>query len=419
MAKTDILPNKQAIISFQGKTLLTTQSYLDIKAYEHAIAFTVAKMADADLLQDTRNAILAAMQNGTDFREFKKQLLPLLNSQGWGNFTDDRKILNRRLKIIFHTNMHSAYAAGQWQRIQQTKDMLPYLQYMPSVSVKKRDNHKAYYGLVRHVDDPIWSSIYPPNGYGCKCWVKQLTKRQAQKVGISDHVKLDMETVENPKTGEMMQTPKGVHFSFNHNHDRLAALLKLAEDKHGTEFGERLRKQVDDFTLDLIFQPNFNRGIETVMGVAFANRFAKLQSIIKETDGSRDNSMAIRKAHAKGDNYAVATISPSIQQALGSETAIVWLSDDTMIKMLAHHPELDLLALFRDTASIIKNAKLIIQEGDTHVSYFQVGEAYYKATIKITQDKKELYLLTVFSTNEKEIKRVLKKSNNIIVNNIG
>lgn len=248
---TDPLLNKEAIIHFKGKTLLTSYSYLDVKAYEHALAFTVAKMMDEDLLKTVRDAIQSALENGTDFRDFKKNLLPYLNAQGWGNFTDDKKLLNRRLKTIFHTNMHSSYSAGQWQRIQQTKEFLPYLQYMPSVSTKKRDEHKQYYGLVRPVDDPIWSSIMPPNGFGCRCYVKQLTKRQAEKIGISEPTTLEMETVQNPRTGEAMQTPKGVHFSFAHNHDRLTALLKLAEDKHGTDFRERLEKQLDDLMFNM------------------------------------------------------------------------------------------------------------------------------------------------------------------------
>lgn len=268
------LQNKEAIIHFKGKPLLTSYSYLDVKSYEHALAFTVAKMMDEDLLKETRDAILSAMENGTDFRDFKRTLMPYLTSQGWGNFTDDRKTLNRRLRTIFHTNMHSSYSAGQWQRIQETKEFLPYLQYMPSVSAKKRDNHTRYYGLLRPVDDPIWQSIFPPNGYGCKCWVKQLTKKQAEKVmwqqakdvssGKADPFELEMETVENPRTGEKMTTPKGVHFSFAHNHDRLTALLKLAEDKHGTEFGKRLRgqvlKQYTGIQQDVFFRSNANEG---------------------------------------------------------------------------------------------------------------------------------------------------------------
>lgn len=250
------MKNTQAIIHFNNKVLLTSQSYLDVKAYEHALAFTVAKMLDKDLLKDTHELIAKSLENGTSFNEFKKQLKPLLLKKGWLGFDDsltDKKAINeqnhqinRRLRTIYHTNLHTAYSAGQWERIQKTKEFLPYLQYMPSLSENARLEHKKYYNLVRPVDDPIWQSIYPPNNYGCKCWVKQISKTKAQKIGISKPVDLEMETVENPRTGEMITTPVGVHFSFNHNYDRLTALLKLAQDKHGTQFGERLKAELTE-----------------------------------------------------------------------------------------------------------------------------------------------------------------------------
>lgn len=401
------MKNKEAIIHFNGKTLLTSGSYLDVKAYEHALAFTVAKMIDEDLLKNTRDLITKSLETGTTFSEFKKQLKPLLSADGWGNMTDNKAELNRRLKTIYHTNLQTAYSAGQWERIQQTKQFLPYLQYMPSMSENKRLEHKKFYNIVRPVDDPIWSSIMPPNGFGCRCYVKQLTKTKAEKIGISDPVNLDMETVENPRTGEMMTTPKGVHFSFNHNHDRLTALLKLATDKHGTEFGERLRKQVDELMIDLIFQPDFTRNMITVGSVAFATRFNELQSVI--VNANRENSMELRKTHAKGEVWAVATISPQIQKTLDVETAIVWMSDDTVIKMIAHHPELDLLPLFKDVQMILKNAVKVVKKDDLNVIYFSVQDKHYIATVKATRDKKELYLTTIYAIKEKDFVKQIRK----------
>lgn len=319
---TDPLPNKEAIIHFKGKTLLTSYSYLDVKAYEHALAFTVAKMMDEDLLKETRDAILSAMENGTDFRDFKQRLKPYLMAKGWlapsfknDNVDDDKETfeayqqhLERRLRTIYHTNLSSSYSAGQWQRIQQTKEFLPYLQYMPSLSVKKRDNHKAYYGLVRPADDPIWQSIFPPNGYGCRCWVKQLTKRQAEAImfqqakdvsnGKSEPFELEMETVQNPRTGEAMQTPKGVHFSFAHNHDRLTALLKLAEDKHGTEFGERLREQLkQNFPKTMTVYEQEEIIKKWIYGYSSANQvFSKeATDLIRDFDLTIPEAVAIRE----------------------------------------------------------------------------------------------------------------------------
>ena len=167
------LPNKEAIVHFNGKTLLTAESYLDVKAYEHALAFTVAGLMDEDLLKDVRDAVASAMENGTDFREFKRTLKPYLMAKGWlAETLDDgtQQLVagsNRRLRTIYSTNLQTAYSAGQWERIQQTKEFLPYLQYMPSVSENPRLSHKRYYGLCRPADDTIWQSIMPPNGWGC------------------------------------------------------------------------------------------------------------------------------------------------------------------------------------------------------------------------------------------------------------
>lgn len=177
-------------------------------------------------------------------------------------------------------------------------------------------------------------------------------------------------------------------------------MLKLAEDKHGSAFSEQLKKQVDDLMIDLIFQPDFTRNMVTVGSVAFATRFGELQSVV--VNANRENSMELRKTYAKGEVWAVATISPQIQKTLDVETAIVWLSDDTIIKMLAHHPELDLLPLFKDVQMILKNAIRIVKDGDSNVVYYSVNGKHYKTAIKSTKDKKELYLTTIFKMDEKE-----------------
>lgn len=364
----------------------------ELKAYHHALAFTIARLANQDLIHDIKVAINSALNNGTSLADFTKQLTPYLIKQGW---ISDNKQLARRLAIIYDTNLSTAYAQGRWQKIQDTKQLLPYLQYMSSTAKHKRDEHTAYYGLIRHVDDPIWRSIFPPNGFGCKCWVKQLTAQEAQDLGISD----DDTVAKLPKP------------EFDTNHDRLTSLLRLASDRHGSAFGERLKASLDEFMLDLVFEPNFTKDIKTVVGNEFATRFTVLQQLIKAENGSRENSMDLRKKYAKGENYAVATISPSIQELLGTSTTIVWLSDDTIIKMLAHHPELhdELLQLFKDTQMILKNALKVVQKDDLNVIYFSVQDNNYIATIKATRDKSELYLTTIYKIDNNRFQKEMDK----------
>ncbi|MDO4699581.1 MAG: phage minor head protein [Moraxella sp.] len=271
-----------------------------------ALAFTVAQIADKDMLKEFHQAMQQAIENGTPFHDFQKRLKPYLMAKGWlaptGEPTDEllkahQKHLGQRLRVIYHTNKQTAYAAGQWERIQQTKEFLPYLQYMPSLSENKRDSHQRYYGLVRPVDDPIWASLMPPNGFGCKCWVKQITKSEAKRQGISEPIELETETIKNPATGEMVETPKGVHFSFNHNHDRLTAMLKLAEDKHGTVFGEKLRAHLDEIML----------GLTKDKGVAVAN-FAGITVAQSEVErlliDKLDNKPKLHEAQAGAEYQA-------------------------------------------------------------------------------------------------------------------
>lgn len=261
----EILPNREAIASFDGKVLLDSFGYLDVQAYEHAVAFTVAKMMDADLLAETKAALSDALKNGTDFREFKRRLKPYLMSKGWwgeqvmGDPKDGviKKVQlgsTRRLRTVYHTNLQTAYAAGQWQRIQQTKDAFPFLQYMPSVAGEPRQSHKKYYNLVLPVDHPLWQVIFPPNEWGCLCWVKQLTRAQAEAIGITDDTTIEYETVQNKRTGETVRVPKGIHPSFAHNHDRLTAIMRLAKEKHGSAFVAKLGHELDDMMLDVVAQ---------------------------------------------------------------------------------------------------------------------------------------------------------------------
>lgn len=283
------LPNQEAIVHFKDKVLLDSSSYLDVLAHEHAIAFVVAGMADADLLAETKAAIQSALDSGSDFNAFKRRLKPYLTAKGW--LSKDGKTASRRLRLIYHTNLHTAYAAGQWQRIQKTKEFLPYLQYMPSVSENPRLSHKRYYDLVRPVDDPIWQQISPPNSYNCKCWVKQLTKRQAQKVGISEETPLEMVDYENPKTGEKSQVPAGIDPSFNHNHDRLTALFKLAEDKHGSPFTQALQAQLTDFMLDMAK----NKGVAVANFTGVVARQTEIERLLID---KLDNKPKLNEAHA-------------------------------------------------------------------------------------------------------------------------
>lgn len=246
------LINREALKHLTGKRSHISFAWQDTASYEHAVSFTVAKMMDEDMLAETRAAMTDALANGTDFATFQKRLKPYLMARGWwgqavmgdpdtGEIQKVQLGSTHRLRTIYHTNLHTAYAAGQWERIQRNKKLFPYLKYIPSDAAEPRESHKPFYGMVLPVDDPFWSTHFPPNGWGCKCNVRALTREQAEKTGISKSPVLkDVEHI-NTRTGEVEYYPEGVNPSFAHNPgDRLEALLQMAQEKHGDAFARGL-----------------------------------------------------------------------------------------------------------------------------------------------------------------------------------
>jgi uncharacterized protein with gpF-like domain len=209
---------KEALAYFDRKGLKPGFDYRDVWKQEHSVAFTIAKVMELDVLATMRDLIRGAIEEGRTFEEFQQAARLELDQSGWSDYhkTTPKK---RRLRTIYDTNMRTARAAGQWQRIERTKRALPYLLYDNTTSLRKREEHEAWVGLVLHVDDPFWDYAMPPSGYGCKHRVRQVSKREAEGPlgGVSEAPPLELVPWENKRTGAVELIPRGVQPGFNYN----------------------------------------------------------------------------------------------------------------------------------------------------------------------------------------------------------
>ena len=222
----------EALEFFRAKGLRPSLSYLDAAAGEHALAFTVAKSAGFDILGDIKAALDGHLAEGGTFESFRKDLTPVLQKAGWwgeqevtdpqtGEKRPARLGSPRRLKTIFRANMRSARAAGQWQRIQRAKATHPYLLYRASSSVERRAEHLGWVGTLLPADDPWWDEHFPPNGWGCKCWVRQVSAAEAARLGgQTARPPRDEAEWTNPRTGRTMRVDRGVDPSWAGNPGR-------------------------------------------------------------------------------------------------------------------------------------------------------------------------------------------------------
>lgn len=71
----------------------------------------------------------------------------------------------------YRTAVQVAESASQFRQLQASKKVLPLWVYRTVGDGQVRPEHAALDGLTLPADDPMWSEIYPPNDWGCRCWV--------------------------------------------------------------------------------------------------------------------------------------------------------------------------------------------------------------------------------------------------------
>jgi len=378
---------KEAVDYFSSKGWKVGFSHQDIWKEEHAYAFTVAKAMEIDVLESIRGAVDGAIKDGTTFRDFRQHLEPQLQKLGWWGKkemvdpkTGEKKLVQlgsgRRLKIIFSQNIRTAQAYQAWERIERTKKMLPYIEYRLGPSEKHRKQHIDWEGLILPADDPWWDTHFPPNGWGCKCWGRQLTKRAAEKKGISKAPSDKMKKWKNPRTGETEDVPEGVTPGFNFNPGKARHPEQLGR------FTERLNS-VSASAAQAVhrawMQPDiFGRWRKTPQG-----------------------------------NIPVAALNPDTQKLMKSDTRTVLLSEDSMLKQDGKtgrskgHPELT-DAEYCLLPDILAKGE-IFREDLQRLVFYRHGGVRYRAVTKTTQDGKENYLLNFQRVDEKTYNKQRQK----------
>jgi len=181
------LSPEDAIKFMEEKGLIASWDWRKQLDINHSQTFTVAKAMKMNILQDIRSMIDKSLSEGMGFREFQKELKPMLQKKGWWGkkIVDGKKIQlgsPHRLKTIYQTNMQSSYMAGRYKAQYENIDNRPWGLYVnPS---PEAPICKALAGQIRRLDSSFWDSRYPPNHYNCKSRVRALTDKQANRRGI-------------------------------------------------------------------------------------------------------------------------------------------------------------------------------------------------------------------------------------------
>lgn len=210
------VPAIEAIAHFRQKVQVPTERWDQLMGAANAHAFTIAGATKADLLNDFYGSVLSAIENGESIGQFRKRFDKIVEGHGW-QYKGKR---GWRTRVIYDNNLRSAKMAGRWQQIQRTKKARPYLVYVTVDDSKVRDQHRKWHYIALPVDDVFWDTHYPPNGYGCRCFVITATAKQLEQMGITVIESPDVKSTEkfNTKTGEYYgKVPEGIDTGWDYN----------------------------------------------------------------------------------------------------------------------------------------------------------------------------------------------------------
>jgi len=215
------VPFEEAITFLREKVNVPTETWDDLWQGMHSRAFVVAGAMKQELLSDFHDTINKAISDGETITDFRKRFDDIVTRHGW-SYKGKR---GWRTGVIFHTNMRTAYAAGQYAQMQAGKKERPFLRYIGGLSENPRPLHLEWSGMVLPFDDPWWNTHRPPNGWGCKCQIVSHSKSELKRDGHTVSKKGPDDGTypwTNPRTGEVHTIPKGIDPGWDYDPGRTA-----------------------------------------------------------------------------------------------------------------------------------------------------------------------------------------------------
>lgn len=369
-------PWAEQIEFLRQKLRLPTERWDDIQRAAHDRAFIVAGAAKADLLADLHQAVLEAAEQGKGQAAFLRDFKAVVAKHGWTGWTGEGSPEGEawRARVIYQTNMASSYAAGRYRQFTDPDylRLRPYWRYIHSAAVHHpRPQHLAWHGLTLPHDHPFWSSHFAPNGWGCRCRITPVSRKEGEasaKAGLGEPP-AGWDSID-PKTG----APKGVDKGFDY--------------APGAGVKKSFQSLIDEKLIRLD-APMGAAMWEALKPVLAAERLAGWQQVFDATRLSMQ---------ASSNAIMVHTVPPDVVMALATNTvtlenAAVWMRDTELMHSLRDSKALRGAALpdqvWRDLPLLLDSAiPYLDTQNNTLLYVMDLGANAGKVVVRINYNEK-------------------------------
>lgn len=409
------MPATDTVAAFEARDRLRpTVHWTEIWQADHARAFTVAKVANLDLLATIRQSLDKVMRDGGTLEQWKDGLVPELKKAGWWGMVENEALTGtadpvfvggRRLRTIYDTNLRISRAAGRWKRIQEMKDVRPFLMYVSIGDDRTRPLHRRWGGndpafpfrIILPVDHPAWAIFYPPNDWGCRCSVRQLSQADLDRLGY--RVTTEAELV---RIGWMTEDGQVG--------GRLRTFWRKGADKPEAVpvgIGPGFAYNPGAFGMQAVAE-KATRSLEAMAPIDPKAARAVLTDLVK-------SDAFLETLAEPGGVFPVIVLNDEARTALGAKNHVVVLSSDSYAKQLGKterskgHTDLT-IADYRKLPGIGAAPDHILRDRDQHVVLWKLeDERYLRAVVKVTSSGDQMYLQSLRVGEERHLAREIGK----------
>ena len=177
----------------------------DLEPRIKAQAFFSARVAEAHILERLRSVTDAYSRGEMGLGEARNMLKDFLKAEGYDPHQAGLRNLasTARLNLIIKQNSAMVHAAAEWKRMNspEARKAFPYVRYHSKSDRKTRSAHGDLDGKIFRKDDPFLKTHTPPWEFNCRCYLEEITEKEAQrhagmiqKTTPADKVTIDSES---------------------------------------------------------------------------------------------------------------------------------------------------------------------------------------------------------------------------------
>jgi SPP1 gp7 family putative phage head morphogenesis protein len=116
-------------------------------------------------------------------------------------------VTNKKWLITeYNTAYQTAEAASTYYRLMGQLDAFPFWEYRTIGDGRVRDAHKAIHGVILPANHQLWAKVFPPNGWGCRCYVVPRLASEVNEAKVKEDVNFVQSFIE--KDEEWMKAKK-------------------------------------------------------------------------------------------------------------------------------------------------------------------------------------------------------------------